>query len=255
MVKLTKENMKLIAPLFDSCGDTTILSCLQGYMGDAWADCGESPKSAQIVTGDFCFFAGVPDEELAGNIPAVFASEKIIMIPPTPVWGEMLERMYGQRCKKSTRYALKKEPEAFDRENLRRIIDSLPEGYELAPIGERLYDSVQKEAWSKDFCANFKSYAEFEARGLGFVAVRGGETVCGASTYNYYDGGIEIEIGTKTEHRRKGIAAACAARLILTCLDMGLYPNWDAANSMSAALAQKLGYHLDREYDSYQVMV
>lgn len=255
MIKLTKEKAKLIAPLFDGCGDTTILSYLQGYMGEGWANSGEKPVSAQIVTGDFCFFAGVPDEELAGNIPVGFASEKIIMTPQAPGWGELLERMYGARCKKVTRYALKKEPGVFGRENLGNILAALPEGYELAPIGERLFDSVQTEQWSKDFCSNFSSYAEFEKRGLGFVAVCDGETVCGASTYNYFDGGIEIEIGTKTEHRRKGIAAACAARLILECLDRGLYPSWDAANSMSAALAQKLGYHLDREYDSYHVSV
>ncbi|WP_184093742.1 GNAT family N-acetyltransferase [Anaerocolumna cellulosilytica] len=33
------------------------------------------------------------------------------------------------------------------------------------------------------------------------------------------------------------------------CLKRGIYPSWSAANTASLALAEKLGYHLDREHD------
>ena len=32
-----------------------------------------------------------------------------------------------------------------------------------------------------------------------------------------------------------------------------MYPSWDAQNPASAALAEKLGYHFDKEYTAYEV--
>lgn len=82
-----------------------------------------------------------------------------------------------------------------------------------------------------------------------------GELVSGASSYTVYREGIEIEIGTKEEYRRQGLAAVCGARLILECMKRGLYPSWDAQNKWSVALAEKLGYHYDRTYPAYEVFI
>lgn len=74
--------------------------------------------------------------------------------------------------------------------------------------------------------------------------------VSGASSYTVYRDGIEIEIDTREDERRKGLALACGARLILECLACGRYPSWDAHNKGSLALAEKLGYHPDGTYPS-----
>lgn len=79
----------------------------------------------------------------------------------------------------------------------------------------------------------------------------GGELVAGASSYAVYRDGIEIEIDTRPDQRGKGLATACGARLILDCLDRGLYPSWDAHDKRSAHLAQKLGYRLAGAYRAY----
>ena len=50
-----------------------------------------------------------------------------------------------------------------------------------------------------------------------------------ASSYTVYRGGIEIEIDTHPDHRRRGLARACGAALMLECLKRGLY-SWDAQN-------------------------
>ncbi len=42
-------------------------------------------------------------------------------------------------------------------------------------------------------------------------------------------------------------------RVILQCLDEGLYPSWDAQNMISVHLAEKLGYEYDHEYMVYEV--
>ena len=81
------------------------------------------------------------------------------------------------------------------------------------------------------------------------MAVLRDETlVAGASSYATFEGGIEIEIDTRPEERRKGLARACGAALILECLDRGLYPSWDAHDTVSLALAEQLGYRADRPY-------
>lgn len=89
---------------------------------------------------------------------------------------------------------------------------------------------------------------------LGAVILKDGHPVSGASSYSGYQGGIEIEIDTREDYRRKGLATVCGAKLILECLDRGWYPSWDAQNKWSVALAQKLGYHYDREYTAYEVV-
>ena len=68
-----------------------------------------------------------------------------------------------------------------------------------------------------------------------------------------YRGGIEIEIGTREDYRRKGLASVCGAKLILECMDRNLYPSWDAQNKWSVSLAEKLGYHFERAYPAYEI--
>ena len=78
-----------------------------------------------------------------------------------------------------------------------------------------------------------------------------GEIVSGASSYSSYVRGIEIEIDTREDYRRRGLAYICGAKLVLECLGRGWYPSWDAQNQWSVALAEKLGYHFDHEYVTY----
>jgi len=90
-------------------------------------------------------------------------------------------------------------------------------------------------------------------RGVGFCILHIGQIVCCASSYSVYDDGIEIEIDTHPDCRRKRLATVAASALILDCLDRGKYPSWDAANLESVALAKKLGYVLHDPYDTYYI--
>ena len=91
--------------------------------------------------------------------------------------------------------------------------------------------------------------------GAGYAALQGNALVCGASSYADWPGGVEIEIDTHPAHRRRGLARACAAALMLDCLSRGLYPSWDAANPVSAHLAQTLGYIAAGAYPVYELSV
>ena len=65
--------MEQIAPLFSGMEETMIWSCLQGVMGDAWADRNDRPSAARIFIGGFLFFAGDSNaegaEELVKDLP------------------------------------------------------------------------------------------------------------------------------------------------------------------------------------------
>lgn len=121
----------------------------------------------------------------------------------------------------------------------------------MVPIDRKLYDMVLAEEWSRDFCSQFTNFEDYFTRGLGFVAVYAGKPVAGASSYTVYTGGIEVEIDTKKDFRRKGLGKACGARLILECVKRGIYPSWDAIDLRSVRLAEQLGYHMDRPYVVY----
>lgn len=65
MHKLTKEELPAIAPLFEGVQETMVWSCLQGLMGEAYAEEETPPACAQLLLGDFCFFGG--DARAAGG--------------------------------------------------------------------------------------------------------------------------------------------------------------------------------------------
>ena len=249
-----------------------IWSCLQGVMGDLYADDSgdpaasskasskiSGPEAAKAVLGDFIFLAGKPSKELLLYQPPCRAAKKAefqILVPQDAGWERLIERIYGPRAEKITRYGIKKEPDAWDgegRERLQEMAAALPEGYELRLIDQKLYDQCRQQEWSRDLVSQFPNYESYRQWGLGAAVLHGTELVCGASSYSRYREGIEIEIDTKPEHRRRGLARACAARLILECLDRGLYPSWDAHTEISAELAEKLGYHRGEEYTAYLV--
>ena len=73
-----------------------IWSCLQGVMGQAWADCLPEPKSSRILTGDFCFLAGQPDKKLVCEFPSSFSAPFLLIVPREESRSE--ERRVGKEC-------------------------------------------------------------------------------------------------------------------------------------------------------------
>lgn len=241
-------NISKAAALFHGWDEALIWSCLQGHMGNMLLDHDENPASAVIDIGDFCFFAGEPNSEL---LAAVGGSK--LLIPKDQPWEKLIEDFYGGKVNKTFRYAIKKEPDVFEDEKLSAYIDALDQNYDLRLFDQEIYEMAQKEAWSADLCSQFKSFPDYQNRAIGAAILHEGKLVAGASPYAVYDGGIEIEIDTKPDYRGKGLATVCGAKLILECLERNIYPSWDAHDLRSVALAEKLGYHLDRPYVTYEL--
>ena len=157
-------------------------------------------------------------------------------------------------AKKVVRYAFKKEPDVFEKEKLQKAVALLSDEYTLKMVDEELFWRCKDLDWCKDFTVQYADYEMYKKYGLGALILKNGEIVSGASSYSGYLGGIEIEVDTRADFRRKGLAFACGAKLILECLNRGWYPSWDAQNLWSAALAEKLGYRLDYAYTAYEII-
>ena len=253
MIQLEKDQMKLAQPFFKNSKDTLILSVLQGRGGYLWLDQLDHPTAAKVLQSDFIFFAGIPNRTMVESTLCLTKGEEYLMVPENQAWCDLIEDVYPD-SHAFNRYAIRKDG-PFDRDRLEIYSNTLPQGCQLQAVNETIYKTLKTASWSWDICGNFDTYEDFQRDGLGYVVVLNGEPIAGAGSYSLFDGGIEIEIDTHRDHRRKGLALACGARLILECIDKNLRPGWDAANLASVALAEKLGYTLDHAYVTYRVSV
>ena len=233
--------------LFEGWEETLIYSCLQQTMGKVYVTDREAPRSAMAFVGCFAFYAGVPDRELVLNKPDGF----VIMTPQNEAWSKLIAECWPQG-EKTVRYATRKDT-VFDEEKLRRMAKELPDGYDMRKIDGEIYDRCLLSPATEDFVSSFGSREKYLRYGRGVVILKDGEIVAGASSYTSYRQGIEIEVDTVPSERRKNLATAACAALILDCLKDGLYPSWDAQNRISLHLAEKLGYEFSHEYEVYTV--
>lgn len=239
--------------IFGNWSETIIWSCIQKVMGHVYTDNVQNPKSVMAVLGDFCFLAGHPEESMIFYRPAEQKKDFVIMVPQNAEWEKIIVQCYGEKAKKVTRYATKKEKHVFDKEHLKKAVYSLRPGYEMRTMNQTYFHLCRTKEWSRDLVSQFSDYAMYQKLGIGIVVLKDEKIVSGASSYARYRDGIEIEIDTKPEERRKGLAYACGAKLILECLERNLYPSWDAHNKASICLAEKLGYHCAYSYPAYEI--
>lgn len=141
--RLSSSEVDRIAPLFAGWEESLIWSCLQGYMGEAWADNKERPQAARILLADFCYFVGKVNRGLVTEEIKTHSRDFVIMVPPMDetgeTWAKEIEDAYGDCCKRVERYAIKKEPGIFDKEKLEKIVAGLEPQYEVKLIDEDIF--------------------------------------------------------------------------------------------------------------------
>lgn len=250
--EVEKENREKIAPIFKDLNDTLILSCIEGHMGKLFVAEKENAKAAQIVLDIFVFFAGDSDSDEAKELINNLNLEYLVVVSDNK-WQTLIENKYKEKAKKFSRYAFIRDFNNLNYDYIKKYLKEIPEGYELKKVDKEIAQSESFHKLSEDFTALFDSIDDYLSRGIGYCILKDNEVISCASSYSIYNEGIEIEIDTHKDYRRKGFATIVATSLILDCLDRGIYPNWDAANLTSVALAEKLGYVLDKAYDTYYI--
>lgn len=257
MVELLNSEMNCLIPLIREKQDVELWAVVEGKMlGKAWVDNKKNPLTALVLIADFCFLLGLNENE--GNEVCIKKLlEKFkgkIFVPYSNYWNLFIEKHFSNNHKKYIRYAIKREQDVFDRYKLKNFIDIVEHEFFIEKIDQNNYNKVLEDEFMADCCSNFSSLEDFLNNGIGYIIIHENEIISGASSYSYCNGAISITIGTKREYRKKGLALACASKVILECLDKNVYPKWDASNLESVTLAEKLGYHFDKEYEVYSIL-
>lgn len=255
MLELSKNEMQYLKPLCYGKTNVELLACMEGNMGRAWVDRLDIPTIGIVIVADFCFLLGhaqnMKHEEDIKSLLETY-KRKIIMVEDME-WIYFIEKNYANNLNKFKRYMIKKEENCFHKDMLMNFIVSVEQNFQIDKIDESNYYRVIEDRFMADCCCFFPSIDEFLKHGIGYIIERDGEIIAGASSYSFCKDNISITIGTKDKYRRKGLATACASKLILDCLDRNIYPQWDAANLQSVSLAEKLGYHFEKEYYAYSI--
>lgn len=251
-----------VRPLFaDLPGlHSTLHAALEGAMGSVFADNAERPTMA-IVHLDFYLLGGdaaAADAEralhdLLGGAPAAEGERALrdVASPASVIaassWEPLLRRVWGDALATRTRVAFRSGD--WDRRRLRAFGDALPDGMKVRRIGPN--DAHRFEELAAPLVYNFDSLDDFVERGVGFGIEHEGRFISGCASCAISSHSLEFEIQTHPDYQRRGFAGATAAAMIEHCLDAGLEPCWDAHNSMSEALATKLGFVAPTPYTAY----
>jgi GNAT superfamily N-acetyltransferase len=219
---------------------------LEGAMGDAWADDLARPTVA-LLELDFHILAGDPDAP-AAELAARRLTPPVGIVTTSEAWEPLLRRVFGEPLGTHTRVGFSSN--GWDRERLRGFIAALPAGFELRRIGAG--DAAPFEELADSLVYNFPSLEDFVTRGVGYGIAHEGRFVSGCSSFAIGSRSLEFEIQTHPDYRQRGLATACAARMIEHCIDHRLEPCWDAHNEISAALATKLGFTKPKPYIAYE---
>jgi len=250
LIELDGDNRASLRRLFDGYPYVhgSIAAVIEGGMGRAFADAQEEPCVALAVL-DFRFLAGDP---LHANAPLLFKQLQPgnVVVAPTPAWRQLVAATYPNALAVYRREAF--QAEQFDVDQLKKFCQALPGGFELRQVRPEEVAQFATDL-APALIYNFRSPEEFITRGVGMGILHQGRFVSGASSAAVGGRKFEIEIHTQPKFRRRGLARAVAAALILYGLERGLEACWDAANEPSANLARQLGFHPTGKYEAYRL--
>ncbi len=250
LVEISMNHVNNVWPLFTSFPhDNIIDAVIQGYHGKLYADDLTNSKLAMVVCKDIVYIAGEINEDYKEIILAHIPIGGELHV--SEVWHDYLVRS-GVKLKKFTRYAM--DHQTINSHSLNTIIDHQPKDVEVVFIDEAIYHQLLEEPWGSSLVENFTDYKAFNKYALGYVVKKNHQIVSGTSSFAKFNGGLEIEVVTKRNHRQKGYAKLSAAYFIKTCLEKELIPHWDAANKVSVQLAKCLGYSFKRSYEVFEVV-
>jgi GNAT superfamily N-acetyltransferase len=249
-LELTKANRLRLARAFrhNPRVDCSLDCVLEAQMGQAFVDDPEQPTAYRISIGPFWYFAGDANGPGGQALLAEWPAYNLLM-PSPPAWADAARQTCGDRLVTFPRYSF--SAEGLSAAHLTNIIDAWPLRDRVIAVDAPLLARAAEGVETYVDLADFDSPDDFVTRGLGFVALDGERVMGAAYSSLVCSRGIEVSLYVDEPYRRKGVATALSAQLLLECLRQGRRPNWDAANLESCALAKKLGYIPTGSYDCY----
>ncbi len=248
-LELTKINRLKLADAFRTVPrvDMSIPCVIEGQMGQAFVDDLAEPTIYHVVIGPFHYFGGTAVSLQAKTIMANFPAYNLLM-PSAPGWAALARQQFGDALQTNVRHSFSSD--SLTASHLNPLLNSSSFHGEVVALDAALAEQLSAAGALYFHLADFDSAEDFAARGLGFVALVGGQPVGIAYSSLVCSQGIEVSIYVAEAHRRHGVATALSAHLLLACLQRGLHPNWDAANPESVQLAARLGYRPTGSYEA-----
>ena len=241
ITELSKKDWGIVRPLFDAHrrARAIIFPALDQGRGTLDANSLNPPTVAclhlailNIVAGD----SSSPDAtELIRKIEPMQ-----LVFGPDPSWTRVIKEQWRERLGVQQRIML--SPESLDIDHLRNLKSQLPNGYRLEKMDLETIKRLDKRE-SMHIPMFFGSSDEFFKTGLAFCIKFEGEVVSMASTFTPFTDMFEVQVDTfDASQRRKGLATAVSAALMMHALEHNIVPYWDAENEASLHLALKLVY-------------
>ncbi len=250
IVEWLDEDRSKVRPLFDSHtrARAVIFPALDLGRGSVWTNSVEVPTVARLQIAII--------NAVAGDSASPDAEEIIRMIEPMQVvfgpdegWTQIIKDLWGEQLGIQPRTFF--SPESLDLDHLRHLRDQVPAGYKLERMDVEAIRRMDKRR-AMHIPTFFGTSEEFHKMGIAYCIKHEDEVVSIASTFTPFTDLFEIQVDTlNTDHRRKGLATAVSAALMVHALENGMVPYWDAANEASTHLALKLGYTNPDHWEAY----
>lgn len=246
---LTPAHRLVLARAFRACPrvDTAIDCAIEGQLGRALVDDVERPTTFAITVGPFWYFAGEPAGpsglEILSELPAFG-----LMMPSTQGWRESAEALFGSTMRVFPRYRF--SAAALSIPHLEGLLTASPHRHQVLPIDAALAGRLSSGNEPLLDLADFASVADFLERSFGFTLLDGERPMGLAYASLVCSHSLEVSVFVDERYRRRGVATAVSAALLLESLARGLRPNWDAANPESCALAERLGFVSTGSYEA-----
>lgn len=207
---------------------------LEAAMHGAFGDIVEYSRG-EVYNALFTFLSGKVDKAFFEENKELFLKKYLVCM--SYEWEEFLCAQPNVDAVLK-RHAMKPKSEASP-----KTINEIPEGYILS-----LFDEDAFNSHPFGHGANYTDYEDFKTRGSGAVVRYKGEIVASASSFLTFERDIELDVSTKPEHQRRGLADACINLMLSDCAKRGITVHWDAQNESSLKLAVSHGFELDQDY-------
>ncbi len=246
---LTKANRIRLARAFRNVPrvDVSIECVLEDQMGAAFVDDIENPSAFMIRIGPFHYFAGNPAGNGGAKLIKGFEPYNLFM-SASEGWAEAFQEVFGERFFAIERYIFSSANLSL--ELIKKLCRASIYADEVKRMDAVLIESLKGKDHFIDV-SDFESSSDFQDRGIGFFIEQGGKVIGAAYSSLVCSMGIEVSLFVEEDYRRKGAATVLSANLLRWCLEHNMDAHWDAANTESCGLAEKLGYTTRGKYTAY----
>lgn len=244
---LTRLNRLRLARAFASVPvvDISIDCIIEDQMGTASVDSIDNPQLFLIEQDHFfAYLAGDFSTDSGRDFLRQITGGRMLMAG-SDGWHDVLPDVYGERLVPIKRYLYSLDSLSIDH------LQSLAAANPNTPYVKRFDVALASQENPFLEIGAFESAEDFVQRGIGYTMLKDDAAVGAAYSSLVCSRAIEISIVVDPAYRQQGIATALACQLLLWCLERHIAPHWDAANTESCALAEKLGYTRLGEYRAY----